>query len=83
MVREKSRAKKRKFHGNRFDKIVKKRRTNKTIESCVSEDKYAGGQSTSNATVSASSRKIGVRESPINARGPTRLKSRTLDSEIN
>ena len=66
MVREKSRAKKRKFHGNRFDKIVKKRRTNKTIESCVSEDN-AGGQSTSNATVSASSRKIGVRESPINA----------------
>jgi hypothetical protein len=32
----------------------------------VNEDD-AGGQSTSCATVSASSRKIGVRESPINA----------------
>ena len=68
MAREKSRAKKRKFHGNRFDKNAKKPRTNKTVESHVSinskDDGARVGQSTYNATVSAYSRKIAFNKPP-------------------
>ena len=68
MAREKSRAKKRKFHGNRFDKNAKKPRTSKTVESHVSinskDDGAHVGQSTYNATVSASPRKIAFNKPP-------------------
>ena len=60
MAREKSRVKKRKFYGNRFDKNA--------VESHASINSMGDGarvgQSTSNATASASSRKIGFNKPP-------------------
>jgi hypothetical protein len=63
MARNNSRQNKRRFSGNRFVKNAKKSCTNETHQNCANSND-ADAQSISSASVSASSRKINVIESP-------------------
>ena len=82
MARENSRGKKRRFSGNRFVKNAKKSCRNETHRNCA-DSNDADAQSTSSATVSASSQKINVAKSPnATKESPHATGYRFIDIEI-